>query len=144
MTIDKLALVTQQEFNAVRSEMDSGLTAVRKEMDTGFAAVREEMDTGFRAVRKEMDTGFAAVREEMDTGFRAVRKEMAINFEDFEIKITEKMKNETITILQAFDKLATSFDAKEKEEAAHTALHGRISDTLLDHDARLKKVEAKK
>ncbi|MFY9463281.1 MAG: hypothetical protein WAP52_03800 [Candidatus Sungiibacteriota bacterium] len=56
-------------------------------------------------------------------------------------EITEEMRGETVKILQAVDGIMTRFDKTEKEEAAHTALHGRITDDVHEHDKRIKKLE---
>ena len=66
--------------------------------------------------------------------FKAVREEMATK---------DDLKTTEIKILQAVDKIATKFDKTEKEKAAHTVLHKRITDDLHHHNQRIKKLEAK-
>lgn len=62
---------------------------------------------------------------------------------EFKEEITEDARMGTVKILQVVDKFITRFDAEEKDRAAHTILHQRISDTMHDHDIRFKKIEAK-
>jgi archaellum component FlaC len=58
-------------------------------------------------------------------------------------EITEEMRGETVKILQAVDGVMARFDRAEKEEAAHTALHTRITDTVHQHDERIGRLEAR-
>ena len=58
-------------------------------------------------------------------------------------EIKEEIRGETAKILQGVDKIITRFDAAEKDHAAHTNLHKRITDNLHHHDHRIKKVEAR-
>lgn len=62
---------------------------------------------------------------------------------ELKTELREDMRNETVKIIQAFDKVVTRFDRDEKEEAAHSMLHKRISDDLHDHDKRIKKLEVR-
>ena len=61
--------------------------------------------------------------------------------EEFREEIREDMREQTATILQAVDKVLTRFDKAEKDNAAHTMLHKRITDDLHGHDLRIKKLE---
>ena len=61
--------------------------------------------------------------------------------EEFREEIREDMREQTATILQAVDKVLTRFDKAEKNDAAHTMLHKRITDDLHGHDLRIKKLE---
>jgi len=124
MNLDKLARITQEEFLAVRRVMATKdeLTAMRKEM-----ATKDELT----AMRKEM-----ATKDELT----AMRKEMATK-EDLHV-LKEEMRTETVKILRGVDKIITRFDIAEKEHAAHTILHKRITDELHSHDKRLKVLES--
>ena len=55
--------------------------------------------------------------------------------EDMEKRIVRKT-------IESNDKVVTKLDILLKEFAAHTYGYKRIDDTLLDHEARLKKVES--
>ena len=55
----------------------------------------------------------------------------------------DDLKKTEVRILQAVDTVITRFDRAEKEDAAHTHLHKRITDTLHNHDQRIKRVEVK-
>lgn len=62
-------------------------------------------------------------------------------FDEFGETIDEKMREQTATLLQAVDKVITRFDIAEKDRGAHSALHGRITDDIHEHDKRIKKLE---
>ena len=62
--------------------------------------------------------------------------------EEFRDDMREDMREQTATILQAVDKVLTRFDKAEKNDAAHTSLHKRITDDLHGHDLRIKRIEA--
>ena len=85
---------------------------------------------------------FLAVRRVMATKdeLTAMRKEMATK-EDLHV-LKEEMRTETVKILRGVDKIITRFDIAEKEHAAHTILHKRITDELHSHDKRLKVLES--
>ena len=73
--------------------------------------------------------------------FLIVRENMATK--DDLINLKEEIRGDTVEILQKVDKIVTHFDTKEKDRAAHDALHKRITDELYHHDGLLKKIEAK-
>ena len=64
-----------------------------------------------------------------------------VRLEEFREEIREDMRDQTATILQAVDKVLTRFDKAEKDNAAHTMLHKRITDDLHGHDLRIKRIE---
>jgi len=63
--------------------------------------------------------------------------------EELKEEIAEEMRGETVKILHAVDAVMTRFDVTEKEEAAHTGLHERITDTFHEHDRRIGRLEAR-
>ena len=62
--------------------------------------------------------------------------------EEFREEIKDDMQEQTAKILKAVDKALVQFDRAEKDNAAHTMLHKRITDDLHGHDLRIKKLEA--
>ena len=62
--------------------------------------------------------------------------------EEFREGIRDDMQEQTAKILKAVDKALVQFDRAEKDNAAHTMLHKRITDDLHGHDLRIKKLEA--
>ena len=58
-------------------------------------------------------------------------------------EMREEIREHTVEILQGVDKILTRFDAAEKDHAAHSVLHGRITDDLHGHEARIKKLEVR-
>lgn len=55
--------------------------------------------------------------------------------------LKEDIRSDTAEILQKVDKIVKKFDAAEKDHAAHTVLHKRITDELHGHDQRIKKLK---
>ncbi|MBI2637492.1 MAG: hypothetical protein HYW88_01200 [Candidatus Sungbacteria bacterium] len=92
---------------------------------------------------------FSVIQKDMATkdDLKELRHGMVMNFatkDDLKHFATkDDMKLSEVRILQAVDIIATKFDKAEKEEAAHTMLHKRITDGLHGHDQRIKKLEAK-
>jgi hypothetical protein len=72
MTLDKLAFMLIDEFQAVRTETAGGFTAVRREMTDGLTSVRQEMADGLTSVRQEVADGFGAVGVRLDRVERKV------------------------------------------------------------------------
>ena len=61
--------------------------------------------------------------------------------QEFREEIKDDMQEQTAKILKAVDKALVRFDKAEKNDAAHTMLHRRITDDLHGHDLRIKKLE---
>ena len=80
-------------------------------------------------------------KDHLNERFDIFTADIDLRFDQFEEKIDEKMREQTATLLQAVDKVITRFDDAEKDEAAHDALHGRITDDVHEHDKRIKKLE---
>lgn len=79
----------------------------------------------------------------LDTRLEKMTDYLDMRLNEFKEEIREDLKEGTVKILQIVDKFITRFDAEEKDRAAHTVLHQRISDTADNHDMRLKKIEAR-
>lgn len=129
ITLDKLARITQNEFTAVRKEMDHGFKAVHKEMNDGFVAVRKEMNDGLKAVRQEMMYMKVEIVDELDKKIVDMKEE-----------IIDEVSKKTIA---SNDKVITKLDILLKEDAAHTFLYKRMDDKLYTHDKRITKLEEK-
>jgi hypothetical protein len=59
MTLDKLAFMLIDEFQAVRTETAGGFTAVRREMADGFGAVGVRLDR----VERKVDSALDSIRD---------------------------------------------------------------------------------
>lgn len=90
----------------------------------------------FSEIRREVATKDDLKRFATKDDLIALREEMATksDLEQMEDKIARR-------IIDSNDKVATKIDIALKELAAHTHSHRRVDDTLLDHEARLKRVE---
>ncbi|TSC76349.1 MAG: hypothetical protein G01um101433_768 [Parcubacteria group bacterium Gr01-1014_33] len=56
-------------------------------------------------------------------------------------EITDEFRKQTAKVLQAVDKIVTRFDTAEKDRSAHSSLHKRITDDILDHGKRIRTLE---
>lgn len=80
--------------------------------------------------------------------FMTIRKEMAtkdaLKVLQGELKDDLKLLEDNLAkrVIESNDKVATKLDTALKELAAHGHAHKRIDDTVLDHESRLKRVEA--
>ena len=79
----------------------------------------------------------------LDKKIDGVRENMATKDDLKHFATKDDLQGTEVRILQAVDEVVTKFDAAEKEHAAHTSLHRRITDELHGHDQRIKKLEAK-
>lgn len=64
-----------------------------------------------------------------------------MRFRLFREDLVEEYREQTAKVLQAVDKVVTRFDAAEKDRAAHSSLHKRITDDILDHGKRIRTLE---
>ena len=88
-----------------------------------------------------LDTRLDGFKKGIDTRLDGFKKGIDVRLDEFKQGITEEMRGETVKILQAVDGVMARFDVAEKEEAAHSALHGRITNDIHEHDQRIKKLE---
>ena len=93
------------------------------------------LDMRLEDFKKDITEGY------LDTRLDGFKKGIDTRLDEFKQGITEEMRGETVKILQAVDGVMARFDVAEKEEAAHSALHGRITDDIHEHDTRIKKLE---
>lgn len=117
MTLDKLATMTQNEFLAVRKEVDKGFSEFRGDV--------EKLRGDIEDLRIGTHEGFSMIRKEIVEEVRDVVRE------------------ESTKVIASNDRVATKLDDYLKDRAAHDKLHGRITDDLHHHDQRIKKLEAK-
>lgn len=120
MTLEKLAVTTQHEFLSVGKKVDY---------------IQENMATkdDLKDIQRENLRIFAT---KDDLRHFATKDDLRHFATKDDLKTTE------VKILQAVDKVMTKFDRSEKEDAAHTQLHKRITDEFHGHSQRLKKLEA--
>lgn len=90
-----------------------------------------------------LDKKIDGVRENMATKDNLKFFATKVDLEDMRVELKSDIQKGTVEVLRGVDKIVTRLDRTEKEEAAHTRLHQRITDEFHSHDIRLKKVETK-
>lgn len=91
-----------------------------------------------------LDTRLKGLENSLYANLRAEMKDMCQDIlRTIRDEMGEKIQNATIKVLAAVDKILARFDRKEKEEAAHTMLHKRITDDLHNHETRIKTLETR-
>jgi hypothetical protein len=124
MNLDKLAAITQNEFLAVRKDMDKGFVELRGDM--------QELRGDMQELRGDMQE----LRGDMQEGFSTMRK-------DIMEEVGDIVREGNIKIIASNEKVALKLDGFLEDRAAHDSLHKRITDDLHYHDQRIKKLEAK-
>lgn len=115
MTIDKLARITQDEFLVMNKKI-GGL---------------QETVGGLQETVGGLQGAVGGLQEAV------IGLDLKID------RFQEEVRGNTATILKSVEKIAGKLDKQEKEDAAHVMLHHRISNTLHDHDKRIKKLEVR-
>ncbi|TSC78273.1 MAG: hypothetical protein G01um101433_307 [Parcubacteria group bacterium Gr01-1014_33] len=126
MTLDKLAMITQQQFLDIQEIMAT------KE-DLKYFATKEDL----KYFATKEDLKYFATKE--DLKYFATKEDLNQQRED----IIQDVRLMHADVIQSNDKVITKLDILLKEHAAHTMAHKRIDGTLFEHNKRIKKIEEK-
>ena len=124
MTIEKLAKMTQDEFFAVRNEMEKGFSALRKEMVTKDDLNQFATKDDLKRFATKDDLNQFATKDDLE-----------------QYATKDDLQKSTLMVLQAIDGVVARFDTMEKESAADKLLHDRHETMLENHDVRIKVLE---
>jgi hypothetical protein len=146
MTKDDKSIGTPGGFDNIRQEMGSGFKRMDeqfKKIDERFEKIDErfekidqrfeKVDEEFKAVRSEMKAGFTELRTEIKTEGETSRRYMETLLGSF--------KDENRVLI---DKAVATGELIARLVAGNAIDHAAFTDTLLDHEVRIKALEPEK
>lgn len=117
MTLEKLAVVIQQDFNDIRERF-----AAKDDLKEAVAilATKEEL----KELREDFNIAIVNL---------ATKKELQ--------QLHEGVIKSRDDVLASNDKIVKELKIMREEQMAHTSAHGRIDDKMEDHEARIIQLE---
>lgn len=117
ITIDKLALMTQQGFIEQEAKFNKSLKELSIEFDKSLNDLNNKVNKSIKELDNKIDKSIKELDKKIDDKFNKV--------------------------MIGQDKLIEMLEFQRKEDLVHDGLHQDVGDTLANHEIRIHKVEEK-